>query len=208
VTVQDCAMLDPVSQITGGRRYSFGGSGQFVLFLRCYARNGRHDFVNGSGDMGPTAFVDCLAEKTHADIGPHHRWACGTLYDNVKGGQINVQDRGRSGTGHGWAGNAQVFWNCEAESFVCQQPWIPSAQNWNIGAVGKRGKPALPDRPDGWWESFGRHVAPRSLYLAQLRERVRLAGGDADAALAAVTTPEQRTGAVWTYLRAKYAGDR
>jgi hypothetical protein len=208
VTVQDCAMLDPVSEITGGRRYSFGGSGQFVLIQRCYARNGRHDFVNGSGDMGPTAFVDCLAEMAHSDIGPHHRWACGTLYDNVKGRQIHVQDRGRSGTGHGWAGNAQVFWNCEAESLICQQPWIPSAQNWNIGGVGKRGRPALPNRPDGWWESFGGQVAPRSLYLAQLRERLAREGGDAEAALRAVTTPEQRAGTGWAHLRARYADDR
>lgn len=208
VTVQDCAMLDPVSQITGGRRYSFVGSGQFVLIQRCYTRQGRHDFVNGSGDMGPTVFLDCLAEQTHADIGPHHRWASGNLYDNVKGGQINVQDRGRSGTGHGWAGNAQVFWNCVAESFLCQKAWIPSAQNWNIGGVGKKGKPSLPGRPDGWWESLGRHVTPRSLYLAQLRERIARSGGDAEAALHAVTTPGQRAGSVWADLRARYAGDR
>jgi len=207
ITVQDCAMLDPVSQITGGRRYSFVGSGQFVLFQRCYARNGRHDFVTGSGDMGPTVFLDCLAEQTHADIGPHHRWACGQLYDNIKGRQIHAQDRGRSGSGHGWAGNAQVFWNCEAESFVCQKAWIPSAQNWNLGGVGKRGKPALPDRPDGWWESFGRHVEPRSLYLAQLRERLAAEGEDAEAALVKVTAPQQRSGTVWELLRNRHRTD-
>lgn len=208
ITVQDCAVLEPVSQITGGRRYSFVGSGQFVLFQRCYTRHGRHDFVNGSSDLGPTVFLDCLAERTHADIGPHHRWASGNLYDNVKGGQIHVQDRGRSGTGHGWAGNAQVFWNCEAESFLCQKAWIPSAQNWIIGGVGARGKPALPGRPDGWWESFGRHVAPRSLYLAQLSERISREGGDAEAAIRAVTTPAQRAGTVWTELQARYAAER
>jgi hypothetical protein len=208
ITVLDCAMLDPVSSITGGRRYSFCGGGQYVLIQRCYTRNGRHDFVTGSGDLGPTVFLDCLSEKTHADIGPHHRWSSGQLYDNVKGGQINVQDRGKSGTGHGWAGNAQVFWNCVANSLICQKAWLPSAQNWAIGCIGDRGKPALPGRLDGWWESAGRHVAPRSLYLTQLRERIGLAGGDAEAALAAVTTPEQRAGTVWGALQARYAGDR
>jgi len=208
ITVQDCAMLDPVSQITGGRRYSFSGSGQYVLFQRCYTRHGRHDFVTGHSDLGPTVFLDCLAEETHSDIGPHHRWSCGQLYDNVKGGQMNVQDRGRSGTGHGWAGNAQVFWNCEARSFVVQKPWIPGAQNWAIGCVGAKGKSALTGRPDGWWESPGRRVEPRSLYLAQLRERLLQAGVDAEAALRAVTTPEQRAGAMWPALRQRFAGDR
>jgi hypothetical protein len=208
ITVQDCAMLDPVSEITGGRRYSFVGGGQFVLFQRCYTRHGRHDFVTGHGDLGPTVFLDCLAEETHADIGPHHRWACGQLYDNVRGGQIHVQDRGRSGTGHGWAGNAQVFWNCAADSLLCQKAWIPSAQNWAIGCIGRKGKPALPGRPDGWWESFGQTVAPRSLYLAQLSERIQRAGGDAEAALRAVTTPEQRQGSLWANLRQRYGADR
>jgi hypothetical protein len=184
------------------------GGGQFVLFQRCYTRHGRHDFVTGHGDLGPTVFLDCLAEETHADIGPHHRWACGQLYDNVRGGQIHVQDRGRSGTGHGWAGNAQVFWNCAADSLLCQKAWIPSAQNWAIGCIGRKGKPALPGRPDGWWESFGQTVAPRSLYLAQLSERIQRAGGDAEAALRAVTTPEQRQGSLWANLRQRYGADR
>ena len=90
-------MIDPVSEITGGRRYSFSAGGQYVLFQRCYTRNGRHDFVNGPNDIGPSVYLDCLSDKPHADIGPHHRWACGQLYDNVKGGKINVQDRGGMG---------------------------------------------------------------------------------------------------------------
>lgn len=204
VTVQDCAMLDSVSQITGGRRYSFSAGGQYVLVQRCYTRNGRHDFVNGPNDIGPSVYLDCLAEKTHADIGPHHRWACGQLYDNVKGGQIHVQDRGGMGSGHGWAGNAQVFWNCEAASLICQKPGIFSAQNWAIGCVGRKGKPALPGRLDGCWQSFGQHVAPRSLYLAQLKERLDRAGGKGDEALRATTTPEQRQGTVWDYLHRRF----
>lgn len=208
ITIQDCAMIDPVSQITGGRRYSFVGGGQYLLFQRCYTRNGRHDFVNGSKDAGPTVYFDCLAEKTHADIGPHHRWGCGHLYDNVQGGQIHVQDRGGMGSGHGWAGNGQVFWNCVGTSLICQKPWIDGAQNWAIGCIGKKGRAAFPDRLDGCWESPGTHVAPRSLYLAQLRERIVRAGGDGDAAIRAVTTPEQRQGPIWEWLRNRYETER
>lgn len=207
VTVQDCAMIDPVSKIAGGRRYSFVGGGPHVLFQRCYARNGRHDFVTGHLDTGPTVFLDCLAEQTHADIGPHHRWACGQLYDNVKGGAIHVQDRGGSGTGHGWAGNCQVLWNCEARSLICQKPWPPGCQNWMIGCSGKDGAPALPGRPAGLRESHGHPVAPRSLYLAQLAARCERAGGDGQAAVRAVTTLEQRQGTVWEALHQRYAGE-
>ena len=198
ITVQDCAMIDPVSEITGGRRYSFSAGGQYVLFQRCYTRNGRHDFVNGPNDIGPSVYLDCLSDKPHADIGPHHRWACGQLYDNVNGGKINVQDRGGMGSGHGWAGNCQILWNCEGSSIVCQKPEIPSAQNWAIGCVGSKGKPALPNRLDGCWQSFGQHVEPRSLYLRQLHERL---GMDA---VRAVTTPEQLNGSIFEQLRRRY----
>jgi hypothetical protein len=204
VTVQDCAMLDPVSKLTGGRRYSFGASGSQVLIQRCYARGGRHDFVTGSRDLGPTVFLDCLAEDTHGDSGPHHRWSCGQLYDNVRAGQLNVRDRGGSGSGHGWAGNAQVFWNCEADSMICERAWIPSAQSWAVGCVAARGRSSLPGRPDGLLVSPGRPVAPRSLYLAQLAARVDREGGDGAAAVAAVTTPEQREGRIWGRLRDRH----
>ncbi len=198
ITVQDCAMLDPVSRVQGGRRYSFPAGGQFNLFQRCYARNGRHDFVAGSRDLGPTVFLDCLAEKTRSDIGPHHRWACGHLYDNIHGGAINVQDRGGSGTGHGWAGNCQVFWNCVATSMICQKPWNPGSQNWAVGCIGPRGKAALPDRPDGLIIHPGKPVTPRSLYLAQLETRL------GPKAVRDVTTVEQRNGTIHDALRKRF----
>ncbi|MFP4248759.1 MAG: hypothetical protein ACLFU7_03810 [Armatimonadota bacterium] len=166
VTVQDCASLDPVSRITGARRYSFAANGQQALFLRCYARKGRHDFVMHARAPGPNAFVDCTADEAYSDSGPHHRWATGTLYDNVvvNGNSLNVRNRGSSGTGHGWAGAQQVFWNCEADSIICQQP--PTAQNWAIGCIAEKRS------GDGYWASFGEPVMPESLYATQLRERL------------------------------------
>src|SRR5207248_359633 len=54
VTVQDGTSFDPVSQITGGRRYTWNvDDSQMVLFQRCTAMNGRHDFVEGSTVPGP-----------------------------------------------------------------------------------------------------------------------------------------------------------
>ena len=72
-----------------------------------------HDYVTGAQVCGPNVFYNCTASQTFADIGPHHRWSVGTLYDNiVTDGEINVQDRGQMGSGHGWAGVTQVLWNC------------------------------------------------------------------------------------------------
>ncbi len=175
VTVQDCAYLEPVSRITGARRYSFAANGQRALFLRCYAREGRHDFVMHARAPGPNAFVDCRADNAYSDSGPHHRWATGTLYDNVivNGHALNVRNRGSSGTGHGWAGAQMVFWNCEADSIICQQP--PTAQNWAVGCIADKRS------GDGYWASFGQRVTPLSLYAAQLRARL---GEEAVAAVA------------------------
>jgi len=187
ITVQDSACLDPVSRITGKRRYSFNVSGQRVLVQRCYTRGGRHDYVTHARAPGPNVFLDCVADTTHSDSGPHHRWATGTLYDNIRCGELNVRNRGRSGTGHGWAGANQVFWNCRTSKIICDRP--PTASNWAVGCTGQV-------RGSGVIESPGRPVQPRSLYLHQLA--ARLGAG----AVAVVTIPAQRRGPIDDAIRA------
>ncbi|MDP3069308.1 MAG: hypothetical protein Q8N18_03420 [Opitutaceae bacterium] len=171
-TTQDCAHLDPVSLITGSRRYSFSLNGQYGLVQRCTARGARHTFVTGSRVPGPNVFLDGQAVQSHADSGPHHRWAVGTLYDNISDDrQLRVQDRQWAGSGHGWAGAQQVLWNCTSPTIVVQQP--PTAQNYAIGCVGKFvAGDWSPNAPRGLIESEGRPVTPRSLYLAQLDARL------------------------------------
>ena len=171
MTVQDSQCLDPVSKITGSRRYSFPIHGQLSLVQRCYTRRGRHDYVLHARVPGPNAFVDCVADIAHSDTGPHHRWSVCTLFDNVivNGNAINVQDRQSSGTGHGWAGAQKVLWNCEAESFILQKP--PTSQNYAIGCIGEK-RDGRHAREDGYWESHGQKVHPRSLYLKQLEDRL------------------------------------
>ena len=186
ITVQDCACIDPVSKISGGRRYSFALDGQLCLVQRCYTRRGRHDYVLQARARGPNVFLDCVADKAYNDSGPHHRWAVGTLYDNIKCGRLNVQWRGRSGTGHGWAGANMVFWNCRTSSTDCQKP--PTANNYCIGCTGKI-------QGSGHTESRGVPVTPRSLYLRQLEARLGASAVDR------VTTPAQRNGTMDQTLR-------
>jgi hypothetical protein len=185
-TIEEVAMLDPVSQITGSRRYPFvvtDGLGN--LFQRIYARNGRHSFVSGARVTGPNVWLDAVAVQTHSDDGPHHRWATGLLFDNTRGGPLHVQNRQSSGTGHGWAGAQVLFWNAVASQIICDAPL--GAMNWSIGSVGSRANGSwAPGDPDGWFESHGTPVAPRSLYLQQLEDRL------GRSAVEAVTLPAQR----------------
>ena len=137
VTVDDAQSLDPVSVITGGRRYPFNIDGQFVLMKNLFSEEGRHDFVNNSPwrNRGPNVFLDAVAVNSHSSTGPHQRWSTGTLYDNVSTDNlIEARNRGNFGTGHGWGGATMVFWNTEAFQYIVQSP--PTAQNWVIGSSG------------------------------------------------------------------------
>lgn len=190
-TVQDCAYLDPKSQVMGGRRYSYAiqeGLGNF--FQRCYAIEGRHDFTTGSKVTGPNVFLDGLAESVRSDIGPHHRWATGILFDNLRGGSSRVWNRGSSGSGHGWAGAQTMFWNMDSYTgeFRIDSPF--GAMNWGIGCVG------TDQTGEGYWESWGTHVQPRSLYLQQLEDRLGLSAVDN------ITIPEQQSTDLYDLLSA------
>ena len=189
-TVEECAMLDPMSITTGSRKYSFHiEKGSFNLFQRCYTRGGRHDYVTGSRVAGPNAFVDCFSEQTFADIGPHHRYATGILFDNIKGGEIRVQNRKDMGSGHGWAGAQTMFWNLESVGAELKVESPFGAMNWGIGCAGPVKNGA------GYWESWGKQVQPRSLYLKQLEDRL------GPGAVSNITSAQQREGNMWEILR-------
>ena len=168
VTVQDSKCLDMISEITGSRRYCFNIDGQQNLVQRCEADTGRHSFVVGGRVCGPNVFLNCKASNQYATSEPHHRWSVGGLYDSVAA-DMAIQDRQWMGSGHGWAGANYVAWNCEGP-LVCQRP--PTAQNWAIGQIGEKQPGAFAPRPDGYWESQGHHVEPRSVYLQQLEDRL------------------------------------
>lgn len=173
ISVLKCSCLESKSIITGSRRYSFSCNGQLNLFKNCEASEGRHDFVTGSRVCGPNVFTQCKASNVYGDIGPHHRWATGTLYDGIKtDGEINVQDRGNLGSGQGWAGVTQVLWNCEVGSASVQSPWV-SGRNFSIALKGVKKEGRWSDRPDGEWEGNNKiGLQPILLYEAQLSDRL------------------------------------
>ena len=204
ITVEDCAFIDPKSIVTGGRRYSFNleSTATRILFQRCYSHESRHDFVLGSKTRGPNAFVDCYADRSFADSGPHHRWSTGALFDNVySSNTLAVENRQSSGSGHGWSGAQMVFWNCQATNQKCDTP--KGAMNFAIGShANKREGSWAPEEPFGWWEYQWQVVTPRSFYFQQLADRRGMA------AVLAVTLPAQREGRIWDALSAWKGQDR
>jgi len=204
LTVQECAYIDPRGAISGGWRYSFSldaGSTR-VLFQRCYSDYGRHDFVTHARMPGPNVFVDCYSANGLSALGPHYRWATGTLFDNIKAPQtymaINIFDLSN---GHAWCGAQTVGWNLECEGLVNDAS--RGSQNFLIGSIGKELTASFSPTKypgfifRGYWEksgSAGVHVNTRSLYYKQLEDRL---GADA---VANITIPEQKTGNIYNKL--------
>lgn len=164
-TVQDSAYVNPISQVSGGRRYAFDiDGGQFILVQRCRADHARHAFVTGSLTMGPNVFLQCHATRSYTSSEMHSDWSTGLLYDRVREHEIQIHNENRTSDGHGWGGANSVLWNVTADVLRVSSP--PTAQNWVVGArVRDRGGDAL-------WDETGHAVDPGSLYLAQLRDRL------------------------------------
>ena len=131
-------------------------------------------------------FVDCIGYDSKSSAGPHHRYAVGNLYDNVKSEKrMESRYRGNSGTGHGWAGTQTCFYNCTAPSFRVEAP--PGGISWVIGS-GNKSK----DR-----------VNPPSLYYQQGQDRL------GKSALDRLATEVQRKNMgkyLWVEERLKHEG--
>jgi hypothetical protein len=165
ITVEDCISLAPVSEIGGQRRYTFLTTGQQTLFQRCYAEYGYHDFAVGFCAPGPNAFVQCESILPYNFSGTIDSWASGVLFDvvNVDGNALRFGNRWQDANGAGWSAANSLFWNCSAARIDCYKP--PTAQNWAFGSWSQFAG-------DGYWNESNNTITPRSLYYAQLRERL------------------------------------
>jgi hypothetical protein len=177
VTVEDVNITHTVPTTGAAKPADFAADGTQVLFHRCSVTGDNlFYFVTGARVTGPIVLLNCTF-RGNGWLQPHQRWATGLLVDGcqVPGGSIDFMNRGYYGSGHGWTVGWAVAWNCTAKRFVVQRP--PGAMNWAIGCVGKRETAAAPGgdgtkQPEGIYDSHGSPVAPASLYLAQLRDRL------------------------------------
>lgn len=194
VTIQDAAYLDPISQIVGQRRYAFDVTGSIgILFQRLFARGGRHNFVTGAKATGPNVWLDAIAVDNFSDDGPHQRWSTGLLFDNINTSKLHVMNRKRPGSVHGWTGAQVLFYNTESSDVIADAP--VGAMNYAIGAIGRRKSGYFAPEPVGIFQSHGEHVPVRSLYLAQLEDRLGLD------AVRAIAMPRQLSSTMWSELR-------
>lgn len=170
VTIQDVESWEPVSVRQGARRFIYHLQGQLALVQRCFSQKGRHSFVLQGSEASGNVFFDCKAVNPYSTSEPHNKWANGVLYDNVKA-PLTARFWDYI---IGWAGANIVMWNCEGD-FLIQNP--PTAQNYSFGHIGTASviyNAGLQDltKPRGYIESLDRKVAPKSLYLTQLKERL------------------------------------
>jgi hypothetical protein len=179
ITFDRVTLHHTVASTTAAKPGDFAISGTQTLLLRCKSTNagGVYYALTQATDTGPIVFVDYQATGGIA-VEPHQRWATGMLLDrgNVDGG-IDYMNRGFFGSGHGWTIGWAVAWNSVADSFKVQRP--PGTQNWSIGGRGlvqdsPRPGSSSPNMPRGIFDSHGTPVAPSSLYLAQLCDRLGL----------------------------------
>lgn len=165
ITAEDCISLAPVSEIGGQRRNTFFTIGQQTLFQRNYAEYGYHDFATGFCAAGPNAFVQCQSYLPFSYSGAIDSWASGLLLDNVEvdGQALGFPNRGQDGQGAGWSAANSMLWQCAAARIDCYRP--PGANNWSFGAWAQFAG-------DGYWNSSNEYIQPRSLYYAQLADRI------------------------------------
>lgn len=165
ITVEDCISLAPVSETGGQRRNTFFTAGQQTLFQRIYAQYGYHDFGVGYCAAGPNAFVQCESWMPFSYSGTLDSWASGVLLDNVQvtGQALGFPDRGQDAQGAGWSAANSMLWQCAAAKIICPAP--PGAMNWSFGAWAQF-------QGNGYWNSSNEYINPRSLYYAQLADRL------------------------------------
>lgn len=165
VTVGNCKYLEPISEIGGFRRNAFITYGQLCLFNNLYAENANHAFSLGLGSAGPNVFVQCEATDALGYSGPIDSWSSGVLYDivNIDGNALSFKNRMNEYNGIGWNAANSVFWQCSASLVECYTP--PTAENYSFGSWAEFAG-------DGYWVESNNHIKPRSLYFAQLAERL------------------------------------
>jgi hypothetical protein len=181
VTVERVDVIQTIPIVGAAKPADFSANGTQILFDRCTATGDNVFYIAvGPGEQGPNVVLNCVFHG-NGHVQPHQRWSTGLLIDSCQTpeGGIDLMNRGAMGSGHGWTMGWGVVWNSVAKSFLIQMP--PGSANWGIGNRGEQalGKmpmfdlgPELPILPRGIIESQGTPVAPASLYLEQLRERL------------------------------------
>jgi hypothetical protein len=176
ITVEDAHLThDQTEYCSAAAPFDFNINAADVLIQRSSARGSYKAMLfTTHRAMGPNVLLDIQGDGRRSHIQPHMKWATGLLVDGAdiqsdgSGTESAIQfmNRGSAGSHHGWAIGWAVAWNCTAPNILLQRP--PGSMVWAIGCK------AMPSEPMAapLIESVGTPVAPRSLYLAQLCDRL------------------------------------
>jgi hypothetical protein len=168
-TAQDCTYSNGVNN-GSARPSAFQIGGQMCLFQRLTGISGFEHFLQTDDEAtGPNAFLYCNATGSDFDGGPHRYWAVSLLTDNEYGDIGNVHVVIITGGDNGWGAGYSVFYNCHVNNFTIQEPPVDHTYNWWVGGSGANTNPT---NDAGIYDAAGTTVAPTSLYLEQLKERL------------------------------------
>ena len=158
--------MDTASELAGFGRRSFYSLGQHTMFHLCYSEHGVNDFSAGQAAAGPNAFVQCDSKESKSFSGSTGSWACGLLFDlvNIDGHNLVLANLEADKNGLGWNSSNSMLWQCTAAEVKCYSP-ASDARNYAYGCWGQF-------YGNGEWGATNDHVKPRSLFHAQLSERL------------------------------------
>jgi regulation of enolase protein 1 (concanavalin A-like superfamily) len=146
------------------------GTSQSLLFHRFTTGDSGFEFSSEGQSQGPNVVCESDIPHAFAFCGPHMKWTVGTLYDAMfMQNGLSVLNNGGS---HGWAGGNHLAWNIESHGIEFDRPF--TAHQTVIGAISTSSSidpvrsGTFPTEVISWQA----HVDPRSLYRAQLAERV------------------------------------
>jgi len=179
ITVEDVTINHTVSNTASAAPAVFTVTGTQILIHRSQtndlqqAGKGSWSVVTQSQGTGPIVVMNFTSTQKNG-VAPHQRWTTGILVDNSSFTNaannalgIAFQNRGTSGSGHGWPMGWAAAWNVTAPKLLVTQ--APGTKNWCIGCIGTIQSSS---DPIGVYNSHGVHVTPASLYLTQLQERL------------------------------------
>ncbi len=185
-TIQDCYLSGlPADSMAAGLVGYYGGgaflvNGQMSLVQRCFTEHVRHfGFTVGAFVAGPNVILDSDGRNSSGCAETHQRWSPGILWDRVGHRvptNVGIFDRGGMGSGHGWTTVNSVLWNCVGQILQVESP--PIGRNFCVGGLGLGGPGGSLEvennrkKDSGSYFSEGRFVAPRSLYVQQLTDRL------------------------------------
>jgi hypothetical protein len=169
-SVVDTRMIhDKATFTTTEAPFDFFLRGSEVLIDRSSSSGGNKIWylATQNQETGPNVALNFSGNGTNSHVTAHQKWGTGLLVDNanVVGGTL-LGNNGTLGSAEGWSMGWGVAWNTTSDVLV-EQP--PGAMNWAIGCTGAE---LSGISPAGIYESQNSPVAIKSLYLAQLCERL------------------------------------